>query len=639
MYAPRFNFWPLFIVLFSLLSCDKNFQREHQAEITNDSVAFYFEKSKNISESRQRIEALNKAISFVKEQDTLLPLLYDHKIYTHNRLKEYDSSMISSESLLQSATTQKDTSWMAMAYYRKGKIQFYLGDQKEVFRNSYKSRQLYLAVGDSSKAGRRTLEMANAQSRTADYHGAQESAIETLRLLDKEKDSAYLSSAHNLVAMVYRNQGFLEDALSEYTEALKFAIKSEDSLTYLHNIALISQDKNNYTKAINSFQDLLAHKQSLNKSSEARYLDNLAYTKWLQDSTATVEEDLLKALNMRLEINDQAGLDGSYTHLVEFYKNSDRNKAIKYTKEWLELTKNSSVQAELEALEKYIELAPTSQSNAEVKHYIKLNDSLNQANLIAKNSFAKIRFDEEQKEKEILGLEALTAKQVLETQNLRQRSIVISALGLLGILGASFFFYYLKQKHKREKIREVHKTESRISKKIHDELANNIYNIMSRLETVASEEDLDSLEKIYGQTRDISRENNEIATGNDFGELLILNLSHNSGSSRLILKGEKSVNWKKFSKEKKIVTYRVLQELMVNMKKHSEANFVAISFNHQAKKLEIRYSDTGKGSTLEEIKLGNGLQNVENRIISVKGLITFETKQGEGLKAKIQIPE
>jgi len=639
MNFPRFNFWPAFILLFLLLSCDKNFQKENKSEIRNDSVVFYFEKSKEISDIRQKLKTFNKAISFAKKQDTLLPLLYDYKIYYYTRLKEYDSSSLFAKKLLESAKLQKDTSWIAMAHYRKGKIQFYLKNQQEVFRDSYKSRQLYLAIGDSSKAGRRTLEMANSQSRTSDYHGAQQSAIEALRLLDEEKDSAYISSAHNLVAMVYRNQGFLEDALIEYNEALEFAVNSKDSITYLHNIALIARDQGNYTKAINSFQDFQTQKETLDMESEARYLDNLAYTKWLQDSTAPVESDFLKALNIRRQINDKSGLDGSYTHLVEFYKNNNKDKAIKYAKEWLELTKNTSVQAELEALEKYIELASASQSNTEIKHYIKLNDSVNQANLIAKNTFAKIRFDEEQKQKQILSLEALTAKQKLETQNLREQSIITSALALLGILGGSFLFYYLRQKHKREKIQEVHKTESRISKKIHDELANDIYNVMSRLEMVATKGDLDKLEKIYVQTRDISRENNEISTGEDFGELLIMNLSHNSGSSRLILKGEKSVDWKKFSEEKKIIIYRVLQELMVNMKKHSEANFVALSFLHEDKKLKISYSDTGKGTNLEEIKVGNGLQNVENRILSVKGLITFDTKQGEGFKAKIQIPE
>jgi len=75
------------------------------------------------------------------------------------------------------------------------------------------------------------------------------------------------------------------------------------------------------------------------------------------------------------------------------------------------------------------------------------------------------------------------------------------------------------------------------------------------------------------------------------------------------------------------------------MKKHSKANFVAITFSHQSKTLKISYSDTGKGSTLEAIKTGNGLQNVENRILSIKGLIIFEPKQGTGFKAKIQIPE
>ncbi|MCD8529424.1 MAG: hypothetical protein LRY25_01160 [Flavobacterium sp.] len=47
--------------------------------------------------------------------------------------------------------------------------------------------------------------------------------------------------------------------------------------------------------------------------------------------------------------------------------------------------------------------------------------------------------------------------------------------------------------------------------------------------------------------------------------------------------------------EIKITLYRVLQELMVNMKKHSECTLVAIAFKNNPTTLEITYSDNGKG--------------------------------------------
>ena len=71
-------------------------------------------------------------------------------------------------------------------------------------------------------------------------------------------------------------------------------------------------------------------------------------------------------------------------------------------------------------------------------------------------------------------------------------------------------------------------------------------------------------------------------------------LSDQTGTAKLIVRGDNAVKWEKLSEEKKIVLYRVLQELMVNMKKHSDARLVAIVFDQKPKLLEVQYSDTGQ---------------------------------------------
>jgi signal transduction histidine kinase len=83
---------------------------------------------------------------------------------------------------------------------------------------------------------------------------------------------------------------------------------------------------------------------------------------------------------------------------------------------------------------------------------------------------------------------------------------------------------------------------------------------------------------------------------------------------------------------KKITLYRVLQELMTNMKKHSNATLVALTFNHAKKKITVEYSDNGVGCT---IKKHVGLQNAENRIKTIKGTIIFDSQTNQGFKTKI----
>ena len=74
------------------------------------------------------------------------------------------------------------------------------------------------------------------------------------------------------------------------------------------------------------------------------------------------------------------------------------------------------------------------------------------------------------------------------------------------------------------------------------------------------------------------------------------------------------------------------------MKKHSQCTLVIIRFETHKNTIEINYIDNGIG-TSEMLKFKNGLQNAENRILAIKGTLTFETESGKGFKAKISAPK
>ena len=80
-----------------------------------------------------------------------------------------------------------------------------------------------------------------------------------------------------------------------------------------------------------------------------------------------------------------------------------------------------------------------------------------------------------------------------------------------------------------------------------------------------------------------------IDTGENYLNHLLSILSNAApANTKLIIRGENAINWKGLSAEKKILIYRILQELMVNMKKHSNASFVAIIFRQNRKLFEYR---------------------------------------------------
>ncbi|MFN4762699.1 tetratricopeptide repeat protein [Gillisia sp. Q332] len=633
----------LCVLFLAMSSACVNQIQDDEAKTNNkekDSANHFFQIAKNEDDIRFKIQNLNQALSRLQnKKDTLQPLLLDYKIYYHNQLKEYDSALFFADSLLRLASFQKDTKRIALAFYRKAINNRDLDNQEAVFKNFFKARQLYLQLGDSTKAARRGLDMAVAQSRMQDYTGSQESATEALQYLREGKDNQYLSGAYNIIAITYSNQGFYKDAIKEYKNALRFSTKLEDSLIYQNNIGLVYQYQEEYEKAISVFDELYRKVSKNDFNARARFLDNLAFAKWLQDENADVSSDLIQALQWRHDQNDHSSTTASYEHLSRFYENRDNVIAISYAEKWLETGKeNNNLQAQIAALKQLLFLNPGDERY--VSDYIQLNDSLNKANLQAKNTFAKIRYDEERKQQQISGLETSAALQALENQEIKTRNYLLFFFAVLVIGLAVFIIYHNRQRHKKEKIREIYNTETRISKVIHDELANDVYNLMSGLEAIAPSETMDKLEHIYSRTRNISRENSEIDTGPAYLDHLTALLSAICPEdSRLIISGEKTISWDDLNPEKKFVVYRVLQEIMVNMKKHSRASLVALVFSKEEKYLKIDYSDNGEGATKQVIQNGNGLKNVENRILSVNGKLSFETEKGKGLKIAMLIPE
>ena len=145
---------------------------------------------------------------------------------------------------------------------------------------------------------------------------------------------------------------------------------------------------------------------------------------------------------------------------------------------------------------------------------------------------------------------------------------------------------------------------------------------------------LNSLEDVYVRTRDISTETAGVDFENFAQSLKYLLIQHNKTDVKVIINDINTINWEILSDHKKLAVYRVLQELMVNMKKHSQAHLVSVIFKKNKKKNEIWYADDGKGS-LNEYLSANGLKNAESRIKEIGGRLTFETSEGHGFKAFI----
>ena len=624
-----------------LASCSQNEKPRQRVRSRTDAAYRTFMEAKAVADTDEKLKLLSKAAKEIDSpEDTLLTEILDYQIYYHDLNKAYDSSLYYADQMIERAEKAGDTAMLAKGYYRRGRINLYRNDHLGVLQDMFRSKKYYLLVKDSINAGKRLVELGIAQLRLGDLSGSQESQVQALRLLENSDDSVFLASIHNNLATSYRKLDDADEAIDEYENALRLVSSRHDSLMILNNIANIYREKKEYQNSLRIFDSILPLAADLRLLN--RIKDNYYFTHWLH-SGANIEDSLKFIMESRQRSNDLTGLLSSYDHLIRINMEEDPKEALEYARDYYDVSREvKSIPDEVKSLAYLIQLSPPGENKKYSLEYIHLNDSLLAARSRVKNLFAKIRYDEEQKLEEITELERLTSNQRLELLHKRnQRNIAISA-GIL-LLGVGFFVYYfLKQRHKKEKLREVHNTEARIAKRIHDELANDVYNVMTQLENSEGqgrEDTLNKLESIYSRTRNISRENTPVNTGASFRDDLQYMLSHSTPRhSRIFLTGFQDISWEEINPEAKVIIYRVLQELMVNMNKHSQATIISLNFSKKASELRITYNDNGVGTSTEHLKNGCGLENVENRIVSIGGTFNFHPGKENGFSANILVP-
>ena len=486
--------------------------------------------------------------------------------------------------------------------------------------------------------------MASIQQINGDYYGSKETLTEALPYI-KQKD-VYSAAVNNLFGIADKELSIYDDAIYYYQEAIKQCTDSISKLPPLNNTAVVYIKQKKYDKAINILESILNKKivgEILNK---ARFKDNLGYAYFKKGMT---EKGLLlmnEGLMMRIQNDDSYGNIESNLHLAEYYALENSNKSNQYALEaYKTATKLNSIDERLRALQFLILNDLNGGSTKYAKRYIELNDSIIKIRNNYKNKFAKIKYDSKKEKDENQKLRLEKAENLVALKDAENQKIIFftSLIIILFIVAYSKKLY--DNRNRIEKIKIAYNTETRIAKDIHDELANDVFNAITFTQTQSLEREnkkeilVQKLDDIYGRVRGISRENNDIHTGvNYLNNLKEILSTYNTDNTNVIISNIEKVNWDDIEEIKKVAIYRVLQELMVNMKKHSEASVVVIKFDISSQKIFIDYTDNGKGCEKNKI-IKNGLQNMENRILATKGTITFDTEPDKGFKVKITVPK
>lgn len=513
-----------------------------------------------------------------------------------------------------------------------------------------KSKALYETIKDSANISYILIRIAEIHQINGDYYGSKEIVTEALPYIKKKGD--YTASINTKLGVADKELSLYDDAIyyyklaaSEYTDPL---LKQAP----IQNIAAVYIHQKKYDKAILILDSLLQSfsskdlKEKVKTSDESVLLDNLGYAYFKNGDEVKGLNLMNEGLQNRIENNDTYGSIESYLHFADYYskkdiQKSDENALLAYKA----ATKLNSIDERLEALQILISNDNTSNTPKYTQKYFTLNDSIIKVRNNFKNKSAKIKYDAKKEKDENEKLRLEKAENQLSLQRAKYLRIVFAIVFVFLVILIVILIRYYKNKNKAIEFKTSYNTETRIAKKIHDELANDVFQVIAFTESqpLAAENTkenlLQKLDDIYSRVRGISRENNSIDTGANFTRTIKEMLSaYNTRERNIMATNLENIHWENIDDIKKITISRILQELMVNMKKHSEAKIVVIKFESDHKSISINYKDNGKGCDKNMI-VQNGLQNMTNRILSANGTIDIDTEPGKGFKVKISMPQ
>ncbi|MGD1320363.1 tetratricopeptide repeat-containing sensor histidine kinase [Chryseobacterium sp. 2R14A] len=515
--------------------------------------------------------------------------------------------------------------------YNEG-TELLLKDDVKAYAKFQQAISYYSIEKDSSNISKSLICQAIAQKNKGDILGAESTLVEAIKLMKPNDESFY--SVYDTMANLKLDQKEYRSAISWYNKALsEKSLSEENKINILCNKAAAEIKLGEYSKALNILESFDISK--ISKNNLKNRINTLTeYTKWLKNNNYPTEDKMVKILKDKLSNNDVWGANSSYSHLAEVTQETKPEKSLSYAKQMLKnAIRIKSPEDRLEAMERIFPVDNPHNLKENFSIYKTLSDSIQRSRNDYKKNFAYIKYDSEKKEIENQKLKAEKVEKEFQFYGISLFSLSLIIFGVI-------WYRKRKQRMQLESENKLKEQQLKVSKKVHDVVANGIYQVMTKIENQDNfnkEQALDELEFVYEKSRDISYEKPDSPNQNFKEKISNLIASFKNEEVNTFTAGNDEKIWENISESTQTEIYQVIRELLVNMKKHSKASNVALRFEKINNIINIYYIDNGIGIS-DELIFKNGLSNTVSRIENINGKITFDTKTEKGLKINILFP-
>jgi len=505
----------------------------------------------------------------------------------------------------------------------------------------------------------------------------------------------------NNIGLIHWKQSSLEIALKYYNESRLIAVELDDKkwlINSLLNIGNIYGELNNLDSALVNFSqsvDLIKN-TGVTYSLATAYIDIGVIYEKKKDYKSSLDY-YFKSLKVARDLDLSSALVTSLTNISGIYmlladdeadfnkKNKYLNKALDYAKQSLDISLETgnltSKKLSYSVLANaYKRLNEPEKAYDYLELVMDIQDSIFNDTKMKEIESLEARYKFEKKEEQIKFLEQenqLNKLNIRNKENLLFLAIVIIVIILILIVVIYFYFknrqiiikkeiehkkemdFIVREKETEKKIHSAvilteNRERKRIAEDLHDTIGPTLSAIKLYVNTIidydsADEENKKLIEYTNGLI-DESISNARAIAHNLMPSSLQLNGLVNTLKSfcyKITATGNIKIIFDFIGKDDnfdellEVLIYRVITELINNTIKHAEAKEVNIIITSKSSQLTIKYQDDGKGFDNSEIsgtKMGMGLSNIRNRILSVSGKYEIDTSIGNGFAISIEIP-
>ena len=540
---------------------------------------------------------------------------------------------------MEKAIAQDDSVVIAQLKTMLSTVTFLMGDYEASLQHSIDAINLYEGLNEYAKAGGIYCGIGY-QIKRRDLDKGIEYMRRGLALLEQYPDSMELEAGNSNFGVLKEMKGELDSAKFYYNRAYAIALAKKDSVAIPYS------------------------------------LHHLGGVELLQGHTKEAKNLFTEGLLIRTLRNDRNGMAESYMFIGDYYKeigsidsaNYHFNRAILFSYEVGVPYMRQYCYDQMAQM--YETAGKQKEALLFYKKYNAVKDSLLQKQRTEQLAKMETRFESTQKEKENLILKQEKQEQQLVVS--RQRSWIIGIVSAALILLFLGLFVLQRNKRLAETKRDaaiieererglrsiIQATEDerkRIAKDLHDGIVQSLTGLSLRLQkqsgsekakSVGLDEELNSTRRILDESiaevRGISHQMMPRVLS-EMGLIPALDdmLQKSLGLTEIQYEFEHhNAENERFKETVEISLYRICQELVNNIIKHSEAKAVSVQLLKTKTHLVLVVEDNGKGFTFDDPNNQNGigLMNISSRAKAIHGEVNYEPSPEQGTVASVRVP-